>query len=457
MIAAWMAYSVAVALLLGLAARAAEAGLRPHRLPVRGVWSSALAGSLLWPAIGVLFGLPGWETGGPLRGLGEDMVRRLGVELGPLLPVGGGSGVGDGSEAGFTAVATFLQALDGPLLVVWGVASVALGIAIAVAGVRLVRESANWRQAEVDGVPVSVAADRGPAVLGLGRARIVVPEWVLTLGAPERRLVLAHELEHLRGRDHLLLAIGLGAVVLAPWNVPLWWQLRRLELAAEIDCDRRVLAGGTGARDYGELLLRMADRLRRRRLPLPALAEGADSLRRRIETMSEKRPRTIVRAGAGVLAAVALLVGACEVPSPSEVPPEPQVAEAARDAPDVDEGDRPAATGDATERPSFLPYDTPPRLENVGDVMQALRDQYPAALKAEGVGGTVELWLRIDREGQVAARQVKTTSGVEALDAAALSVAEVMRFDPASHEGRPTDVWVSQQLTFGVREDASGS
>ena len=34
------------------------------------------------------------------------------------------------------------------------------------------------------------------------------------------------------------------AVVLMPWNLPLWWQWRRLRFAIEVDCDARVLASG---------------------------------------------------------------------------------------------------------------------------------------------------------------------------------------------------------------------
>ena len=50
--------------------------------------------------------------------------------------------------------------------------------------------------------------------------------------------------EHVRTKDPLTLALGLAAVVVAPWNPLAWWQHRRLRDAVEVDCDRRVLSEG---------------------------------------------------------------------------------------------------------------------------------------------------------------------------------------------------------------------
>ena len=45
-----------------------------------------------------------------------------------------------------------------------------------------------------------------------------------------RRLMLAHEEEHLHAKDPLLLLVASCLTILLPWNLPLWWQLRRLRL-----------------------------------------------------------------------------------------------------------------------------------------------------------------------------------------------------------------------------------
>ena len=67
--------------------------------------------------------------------------------------------------------------------------------------------------------------------------------------------VIAHELSHLEARDPQLFTLALALLVFMPWNLPLWWQLRRLRYAIEIDCDAPVLKGGGGPAHYGETLI----------------------------------------------------------------------------------------------------------------------------------------------------------------------------------------------------------
>ena len=105
---------------------------------------------------------------------------------------------------------------------------------------------------------------------------------------------------------------------------------------------------------------------------------------------------------------------------------------------------------DPSERPSFIPYDTPPRLTNPSEIVAAMRQYYPRALRDAGIGGRVEVWLFVDKDGSVMEDQVKTSSGEPALDAAARIVMEQMKFQPAEFEGQPAEVWVSQWITFEV-------
>src|SRR6266487_6960503 len=69
-----------------------------------------------------------------------------------------------------------------------------------------------------------------------------------------------------------------AALVLMPWNPALWWQVRRLRLAVEIDCDGRVLARGGTPPEYFELLLQVGRRRARFALAVPALGEPASFL-----------------------------------------------------------------------------------------------------------------------------------------------------------------------------------
>jgi TonB family protein len=74
-------------------------------------------------------------------------------------------------------------------------------------------------------------------------------------------LVITHEEEHLRARDTLLLASGLGAIVLAPWNLFAWIQLRRLRLAIEMDCDARLIRRGVPPTQYASVLVEVGGRI----------------------------------------------------------------------------------------------------------------------------------------------------------------------------------------------------
>src|SRR2546428_771335 len=122
------------------------------------------------------------------------------------------------------------------MIAAWMLYCVAIAVLFAAVG-----ETAE-RALHPAGRAVLVSVNVGPAVAGLWRSQVVLPEWALRLGEGERRLMLTHEDEHVRARDPWLLAAAAAAVVLAPWNPVVWWQVRRLRLVVEMDCDARVLA-----------------------------------------------------------------------------------------------------------------------------------------------------------------------------------------------------------------------
>jgi TonB family protein len=106
------------------------------------------------------------------------------------------------------------------------------------------------------------------------------------------------------------------------------------------------------------------------------------------------------------------------------------------------------ATGNPTERPSFIPYDVPPKLQNPSEIQRLLERVYPSQLRDAGIEGTVILWIFVDEQGAVQKTEVKESSGYEAMDEAALSTAEKMRFTPAMNRDKATPVWLAQPITF---------
>lgn len=124
---------------------------------------------------------------------------------------------------------------------------------------RLARVRRSWRRAVLGGHTVAISRDLGPAVVGVLRPEIVLPEWVAELTPSELDLVLRHEAEHLTRHDPRLLALLAACIALMPWQPFLWLQLAGLRQAIELDCDRRVLRRAP-RRAYAELLLALAER-----------------------------------------------------------------------------------------------------------------------------------------------------------------------------------------------------
>lgn len=240
----WMAYALAVSLLGGVAAAASERALRARGSPVRGVWLAALLGSVAAPLLAAALG----SGGAPARGL---IVTGLEGVVPPMAALEGAAAQ-TAANAGID-----LPGLDTALAALWGVTAVAalgwLGWSVLV----LRRRLQELPSRAIGRVRWHVSDEAGPATLWsiTGAAHVLVPSWFRELDAEKRRLALAHEREHLRRGDSLVVGLAFFLAAAAPWCLPLWWQAIRLRRAVEIDCDRRVLAAGADPKRYGELLL----------------------------------------------------------------------------------------------------------------------------------------------------------------------------------------------------------
>lgn len=169
--------------------------------------------------------------------------------------------------------------------------------------------SGQLSPAIVDGIPVVVTDSIGPATVGFWRSRVLVPRWVLALPSAQRRYVLRHEEEHRSAHDARLLLIASLTLLLTPWNLALWWQLRRLRLAVEMDCDNRVVAALGNAPAYGGLLLKVAEAANRGPRLQPAFLGGMGTLERRLTALLAPAPlRNVQRFLLPVLALGLLLI-----------------------------------------------------------------------------------------------------------------------------------------------------
>ncbi|HWE40177.1 MAG TPA: M56 family metallopeptidase [Isosphaeraceae bacterium] len=165
-----------------------------------------------------------------------------------------------------------------------------------------------------------------------GRARLVVPGplWK-QLGAAERDALLAHELAHLKRRDHWARWVELVAVGLHWWNPVAWWARRELERAEEACCDAWVVRALPGsAKAYAKALLKTVDFLAESRPAFPPAASGAGripNLKRRVTMILRETLEHRLGAPARLAAlAIGLLVlPLAPRPSPAQDPaPKPE-------------------------------------------------------------------------------------------------------------------------------------
>jgi TonB-dependent SusC/RagA subfamily outer membrane receptor len=292
-----MFYALIVSVCFSLAAYAAEWVLRAFRWPGRWVWAVAIVGTALVPMMAFL----------PEQTETEATVWEV-----PPVPMS------QSVAAAFEWTAAKGTQVNSTVLLLWGVMSILLLVGFTWSAIRITRERRRWRAADVAGRSVLVSRTTGPAIVGVGHSTIVIPEWVLDLEHDLQRLIIRHEEEHRSARD-LWLAVGaMVAVIVFPWNLALWWQTRRLRLAVEIDCDRRVLDNGASVRSYAELLLTSAQHRKPRIQPATmALAESSTSLERRIDDMTRSKIRSrATRSIVHGLAALGLVVVACDTPVP---------------------------------------------------------------------------------------------------------------------------------------------
>jgi len=289
---AWMLYVMTVTVLLSVGAWVAERALRLNRGGTRWIWLAAIAASLCLPIM-------------------ADMLQSRLPEV-VSLPVADGNPASNLpalqalSPATWIAVAPQTPAwwndLDALLRGMWIGASATLLLALLAGSAHVALRVRRWQPAVLSGAPVLVSDDAGPAVVGLLRPRIVLPRWVMQASRDQQDSILAHERSHLDAGDSQLLMLAIVLLAFMPWNLPLWWQLRRLRRAIEIDCDARVLAGGIDTATYGEALISVGEH---RSIYIGALAAAPVSrsfLEQRLRIMLRKpvkwrRAATIAFAG----------------------------------------------------------------------------------------------------------------------------------------------------------------
>ena len=296
MIFGWMGYAAGVGLLLAAGAWVGERLCETMGWPRRFPWIAALALAVVIPASA--------RAPVPAPEIPDTSPSPLSVvaAVNPSTPANRAAG------------------WERAVLFAWGGASLAT---FAVFGAILgfvARSRRRWSRRSVDGEEVYVSEGFGPALIGVARPSVVIPEWLLCAGARAGSVAILHEREHARARDHLTLLYGVSIAALLPWSPAVWWMVRNLRGAVEIDCDRRVIASGVPADDYGTLLLAIGVGRHRGWVFTPALVESKHSLERRLKIMAAKKTKWNPLRAAGLAGlTLAALVIACDTDAPTAI------------------------------------------------------------------------------------------------------------------------------------------
>lgn len=138
--------------------------------------------------------------------------------------------------------------------------------------------------------PITLLQSSHPSLLvtwGLARPKVILPAASGAWTDERARVVLSHELAHIRRGDWI---VQFSAELLRAfyWFNPLMWvACRRLRLESEHACDDEVMSRGIEGTDYATHLIELARALNARRhiwFPAPAMARPS-SLERRVRAM----------------------------------------------------------------------------------------------------------------------------------------------------------------------------
>ena len=156
---------------------------------------------------------------------------------------------------------------------------------------------------------------QSPFIMGLVNPRIYMPSYV---GEEHKPYIVAHEMEHLRYRDHWWKPLGF-AILAIHWFNPLVWvayilMCRDIELA----CDERVIQamGVEEKKNYSKSLLLCSNP--RHFISACPVAFGEVGVKERIKRIVDYKKPAVWAAGLGVV--VCVVIAICFMTNPKEVP-----------------------------------------------------------------------------------------------------------------------------------------
>lgn len=306
---------------------------------------------------------------------------------------------------------------------------------------------------------VIVIANTTVSPFSWGRYLVVSP------ADADNRLIIEHELIHIRNR-HSLDLIFAQLFIIFNWFNPVAWLMRR-ELSAvhEYDVDRRILSSGVKATDYQMLLIR--------KTVGPGFQSIANSLnhsqlKNRLTMMLKSKSKS-----ARYLCAAALLPAALLAATMTDFP---AVASTIRNVAAVSY-DKVSEISAPAQETAALPAESA-AIETVSDksepvtsaevmphypggeraLLQALMSElkYPETPLKEGIGGHTVVSFTVTKNGTIDDIKIRKSSGNEELDTEAVRAIKAgitEKWSPGTVGGEPVDCLYTLPVKFSLKKD----
>ncbi|WP_291160262.1 M56 family metallopeptidase [Gemmatimonas sp. UBA7669] len=442
----WLGASLAFSALLGLSVLFGELLVASFGRPRRFLWASALVLAVIWP-------VAGWF-----------MVPRVAPQwvVHPYEPPAATMDVGP-SAVIMPAVDRAWTASSLPpvatVATLWGVLSLVMAGFVLRGALVLYRAQRAARREVLLGETVLRTQHVGPAVIGVGRASLLMPDWLWELDERLQRLVLHHELEHRRAGDPWLVWGGVLATLITPWNPVIWWMMHRMRLAMEIDCDARTLKAHPDAGSQYPRLLLLIAHLRQRPQYTPHLAPliipSASQLSRRMRAMTSPVPLKSPMAKLAVAAITfGLLNAACsrQIAGNLAGPAVPVVMES---VPGEGVSVAPSDSVTSAAAKDSVYFDFQVERQAIA-LPPGFGPRFAEVLGTLKVDGDVLMQFVVEPGGTVRKESIKVLQSPhpELSNAVVVGLSE-LRFQPAMRGGRPVAQLVQQRSSFGVGKPVS--
>jgi Zn-dependent protease with chaperone function len=158
---------------------------------------------------------------------------------------------------------------------------------------------ADWAEVagKFAGRPVKLLVSdevRVPAAFGFFHPAVVIPRWALSdLSPDERKVIVLHELAHLRRWDDWTNLLQQILKALFFFHPAVWWLDGRLAFEREIACDDLVLERTSSARAYAASLVSVAEKVVAERMRMGRALELAQSALGRMGEVSARIMRIL--------------------------------------------------------------------------------------------------------------------------------------------------------------------